>query len=344
MDSRFRDFDDIYLGGKNGVLAQGKFKISEAGVGWKNQATGQIITVSAADLNKVVWSKVARDYQLKISKKDQSVLKFDGFPKEALDGLASILKTYYHISLEQREVSVRGYNWGSVDFDHSNLVFSVAGKHAFDLPLQQVANASLGSKSEVALEFGIPPDSTKKFDHLVEIRFYLPGNATAGQVDENRLIKDKTRLYVDDETNEEGEISAAAQKTVLGPDGELLLYANAFCDTVKYRADLGGAASEAIFDFSELLCLTPRGRFHTLMYPNCLRLRGKSHDYKILYSSIKRLCLVPKPDDLHWLLVVGMDPPLRQGQTRYPHLVFQIAKEEDSELHLNVSEYMNLTQ
>lgn len=72
------------------------------------------------------------------------------------------------------------------------------------------------------------------------------------------------------------------------------------------------------------------------MHDSFLRLRGKSHDYKIMYTSIKRLFMVPKPDDLHWQFVVALDPPLRQGQTRYPHLVFQFEKEDEVDVEVNL--------
>ena len=80
------NYDNIYLGGKNGPLvldliqAIGKFKLSEAGMGWKNATTGQILTVSAADIQSAQWLKAAREYEIRITKKDATVLKFDGFP------------------------------------------------------------------------------------------------------------------------------------------------------------------------------------------------------------------------------------------------------------------------
>ena len=47
--------------------------------------------------------------------------------------------------------------------------------------------------------------------------------------------------------------------------------------------------------------------------------------------------ILPKPDELHVLLTIGLDPPLRQGQTRYPFVVMQMNKEEVS-LELNMKE------
>ena len=82
----------------------------------------------------------------------------------------------------------------------------------------------------------------------------------------------------------------------------------------------------------------PSGRFGIDMYEQSFRLRGKTYDYKIQYDAIKKFMLLPKPDDLHVLIVIGLDPPLRQGQTRYPFLVMQFKKDDELELDLNMTE------
>ena len=74
------------------------------------------------------------------------------------------------------------------------------------------------------------------------------------------------------------------------------------------------------------------------MYENSFRLRGKTYDYKIVYKNIKKFMVLPKPDELHMLIVIGLDPPLRQGQTKYPFIVMQFKKEEEVELDLNMTE------
>ena len=74
------------------------------------------------------------------------------------------------------------------------------------------------------------------------------------------------------------------------------------------------------------------------MYENSFRLRGKTYDYKIQYEHIKKFMLLPKPDDMHTLITIGLDPPLRQGQTRYPFLVMQFKREEEVVIELNMTE------
>ena len=76
------------------------------------------------------------------------------------------------------------------------------------------------------------------------------------------------------------------------------------------------------------------------MYENSFRLRGKTYDYKIQYDHIKKFMLLPKPDEMHTLITMGLDPPLRQGQTRYPFLVMQFKREEEVTIELNMTEYV----
>jgi len=78
------------------------------------------------------------------------------------------------------------------------------------------------------------------------------------------------------------------------------------------------------------------------MYENSFRLRGKTYDYKIPYDNVKKFFLLPKPDDVHHLLVFGLEPALRQGQTKYPFLVLQFLREEELECDLNITEYVEV--
>lgn len=80
------------------------------------------------------------------------------------------------------------------------------------------------------------------------------------------------------------------------------------------------------------------GRFDIDLYETSFRLRGKTYDYKIQYQSIKKFFLLPKPDDIHMLITLGLDPPLRQGQTRYPFLVMQLKNDEEVSIELNMTE------
>jgi hypothetical protein len=82
----------------------------------------------------------------------------------------------------------------------------------------------------------------------------------------------------------------------------------------------------------------PRGRYEADIYANLIRLRGKSYDYKIPYSSILKIFLLPRPDDVHVAMVIALDPPLRQGQTRYPFLIIQFSRDSEIDTTLSLSD------
>ncbi|CAO3630462.1 unnamed protein product [Cunninghamella echinulata] len=142
----------------------------------------------------------------------------------------------------------------------------------------------------------------------MDVTFYIPGTIAKDNVDE-----------VDDG---EEEVNA-----------DMVFY-----DTVKSKLEFSQMTTENIVQFQEVLCLTPRGRYNIDMYQDFLRLRGKTYDYKILYSNIIKLFLLLKPDEVHVLFVMGLDPPLRQGQTKYPFLVFQFVREDEIDVELNLDD------
>ncbi|KAG9322187.1 hypothetical protein KVV02_007569 [Mortierella alpina] len=307
MSEKVNQFDDIYLG----IAPElGLLRLAQSGLGWKARQGDGLFTVRDADLKRTTWLRAARNFQLRIQLRDGRIVKFDGFQRDDYEKLKDIIKANYGLQLETKEMSVKGWNWGETDFTSGNLVFSVQNKEMFEIPLNEVTNTSLTAKHEVMIELGGPDgeggaqkDRNRKGDQLVEMRFYVPGTKA-----------------------QEGE-------------GEEESAANVFYNLIKNEADIGDAApGDGIVLFSDTLCLTPRGRYDIDMFPTFLRLRGKTTDYKIAYTSIIKLFLLPKPDDVHVLFVIGLDPPLRQGQTRYPFLVFQFVREEETDVTLNLDE------
>ncbi|OLL23588.1 FACT complex subunit pob3, partial [Neolecta irregularis DAH-3] len=310
-------FEDIYLD-----LSQkkGRLRLADSGLGWKAPGSDQPFTVAAGDIRKATWSRAARGFELKFTLKSGNFVRLDGFNADDIDALKEPVKSYYNVTIETREHSYKGWNWGKTDFSGQELLFNVNSKPAFEIPLSTLSNANLSGKNEVALEFSLPGDGTKdgakekagQVDQLVEMRFYIPGTA----------VKEGSDKGSGDEQNDQEEMSAA----------------NLFYETIKDKADIGQVAGESIVSFQDLLFVTPRGRYDVDMYPSSLRLRGKTYDYKIPYNSIAKLFLLPKPDEMHVIFVVGLDPPLRQGQTRYPFLVAQFQREEEIEVELNLED------
>ena len=204
---------------------------------------------------------------------------------------------------------------------------------AFEIPYSEISNTNLAAKTEVAVEFNLGSEpkaegvngqkaghtknrgrkAAAARDELVEMRFYIPGTVSKKEANGD--------AGSGDEDEEEEEQNAA----------------NLFYETLMDKADIGDVAGDTIATFQDVLHLTPRGRFDIDMYESSFRLRGKTYDYKIPYESIKKFFLLPKPDEIHVLVTIGLDPPLRQGQTRYPFVVMQLKTDEDVNLELNMT-------
>ncbi|GAA5972879.1 hypothetical protein JCM11641_003986 [Rhodosporidiobolus odoratus] len=323
----------------------GKLRIAPSGLGWKSSNEQEpVVTVPGSDIKYISWIRVARNYQMRIGTQKNRTT-FDGFVKEDFERLGNLCKQYYNITIETKDISTRGWNWGVAEVQADDLAFLVAGKTAFTVPLNQVTNTSI-TKAEVALEFSsaLPPPpahneedavARKKRlraapDEIAEMRLYIPGSAK-GMKKKGDKAKAKAEGAAEGEDESEEESGDEDEE-----GGEQA--AQAFHDAVKEKADIGQVVGESFCTVGDVLCVTPRGRFDIDLYPDFLRLRGKTYDYRIGYPQIQRLFLLPKPDDIHSQLVVNIDPPIRQGQTRYPYLVMQFGKDEMMELDLNLDD------
>jgi structure-specific recognition protein 1 len=209
----------------------------------------------------------------------------------------------------------------------------VQNRPAFEIPYSEISNTNLAGKNEVAVEFSLPTNDNDTGtnghlggargrgkragagkDELVEMRFYIPGMTT------------KKDALEDADAGSDAENTAEQNAATL------------FYDTLMEKAEIGEVAGDTFATFLDVLHLTPRGRFDIDMYENSFRLRGKTYDYKLQYEAIKKFMILPKPDELHFMICIGLDPPLRQGQTRYPFLVMQFKKDEEVTIDLNMTD------
>ena len=79
---RSPQFGNIILGGKDAHREEsvGTLKLHPDGVGWKSRKTGNIISVSKADLRAAEWIKIPHAYQLKLRARGGFVYKYNGDP------------------------------------------------------------------------------------------------------------------------------------------------------------------------------------------------------------------------------------------------------------------------
>ncbi|KAK0668638.1 putative FACT complex subunit pob-3 [Cercophora samala] len=322
--SAIESFDNIYL---DLSKEHGKCRFAETGLGWKPVGGGDTFTLDQGNIGGAQWSRAAKGYEIKILQRNSGIIQLDGFQQEDYERLSKIFKNWYSTNLENKEHSLRGWNWGKAEFGKAELTFNVQNRPAFEIPYSEISNTNLAGRNEIAVEFavgeggkpgqnGATPGKGKKAsagkDQMVEMRFYIPGTTTRKEA----------------EGGDAGSDADEEEKNAV----------TLFYDTLIEKAEIGESAGDTIATFLDVLHLTPRGRFDIDMYDTSFRLRGKTYDYKIQYEAIKKFMVLPKPDEVHYLLCIGLDPPLRQGQTRYPFLVMQFKTDEEVTLDLNLPE------
>ncbi|KAG7281834.1 hypothetical protein CRUP_030344, partial [Coryphaenoides rupestris] len=269
-------------------------EIFQEGKGSWSSKTGKVDNIPAGELNLAQWRRVCLGHGIKLATSSGHVYKYDGFRDTDFEKISEFFKANYKVELTEKDMCVKGWNWGTAKFSGPLLAFDVNESTAFEIPLSSVSQCATG-KNEVTLEFHQNDDAEVS---LMEVRFYVP----PGQSDE-------------------------------GQDP-----VESFAQNVLSKADVIQATGDAVCIFKELQCLTPRGRYDIRIYPTFLHLHGKTFDYKIPYTTVLRLFLLPHKDQRQMFFVISLDPPIKQGQTRYHFLILLFSKEEDLSLTLNMSE------
>ncbi|XP_042755251.1 FACT complex subunit SSRP1 isoform X3 [Lactuca sativa] len=280
-------FNNISLVGRGGANP-GQLRVHSRGLVWKKQGGGKAVEVDKSDIVRITWMKVPRSNQLGVQIKDGLKYKFTGFRDQDVPSLTNFFQNSCGITPEEKQLSVSGKNWGELDINGNMLSFLVGGKQAFEVSLADVSQTQLQGKNDVILEFHVD-DTTgaNEKDSLMEMSFHIPSSNTQFVGDDNH------------------------------PPAQI------FRDKIMSMADVGAGGEEAVVTFETITILTPRGRYSVELHLSFLRLQGQATDFKIQYSSIVRVFVLPKSNQPHTFVVVTLDPPIRKGQTMYPHIVMQ---------------------
>eukprot|EP00262_Sarcandra_glabra_P010978 TRINITY_DN26688_c0_g1_i1.p1 TRINITY_DN26688_c0_g1~~TRINITY_DN26688_c0_g1_i1.p1 ORF type:complete len:646 (-),score=160.90 TRINITY_DN26688_c0_g1_i1:244-2181(-) len=301
-------FSNILLGGRGGTNP-GQLRVHSGGIVWRKQGGGKVVEVDISDIVGVTWMKVPRAHQLGVRIKDGLFYKFIGFRDQDVSSLTNFIQNSVGITPEEKQLSVSGRNWGEVDLNGNMLTFLVGSKQAFEVSLADVSQTQLQGKNEVVLEFHLD-DTTgaNEKDSLMELSFHIPNASTQ---------------FVGDEARPPAQV---------------------FRDKIMSMADVGPSGEEAVVTFEGIAILTPRGRYSVELHLSFLRLQGQANDFKIQYSSVVRLFLLPKSNQPHTFVVVTLDPPIRKGQTLYPHIVLQFETDYVVESTLSINEDLLTTK
>ncbi|XP_011053990.1 PREDICTED: FACT complex subunit Ssrp1 [Acromyrmex echinatior] len=288
----FLEYPDIFAEVK-GAMTPGRLKLTDQHLIFKNQKTGKVEQISASDMEMVNYQKFIGTWGLRIFLKNGTLHRFKGFKESEQEKIAKFFSANYKKDMLEKELSLKGWNWGTARFNGSVLSFDVGHHTAFEIPLYDVSQCNTG-KNEVTLEFHQNDDAPVS---LMEMRFHIP---VSDSVDQDPV--------------------------------------EAFHQQVMDKASVISVSGDAIAIFREIHCLTPRGRYDIKIFQTFFQLHGKTFDYKIPMSTVLRLFLLPHKDNRQMFFVVSLDPPIKQGQTRYHYLVLLFNQEEETSIELPFTE------
>lgn len=267
----------------------GRLKLTDSNIIFKNSKTGKVEQLTASDMDMVNFQKLVGTWGIRIFMKNGSLFRFTGFKDGDEEKISKFFKENYKKDMLEKELSLRGWNWGTVVFNGAVLSFDVETKTSFEIALNHVSQCTTG-KNEVTLEFHQNDEIPVS---LLEMRFHIP-------------------------TSESVETDPV----------------DAFYQNVMNKASVISVSGDAIAIFREIHCLTPRGRYDIKIFQTFFQLHGKTFDYKIPMSTVLRLFLLPHKDSRQMFFVLSLDPPIKQGQTRYHFLVLLFQMEEETTIEL----------
>lgn len=295
----------------NGIgvgTTSGKLKIAQSGLGWKDSITGQVITLPIEEWKSVLIIRVLRGIELRIFGSNGDLFRFDSISPEQLSSLKASIPSHL-LSIPILQPSTKGWNWGDVE------IGSICGVNDND----NDDNVTINSNNDKSLLFKNTSSNIPYWD--------IPLKSIS-----STSISTKNELFLELNTLNSKKQDNIIDLRFLIPKMNGIDRSRELSDRIK---SLHGAE-----DIEDLICkipvdvqsLGPRGKFEMEFYKVCIRLFNNNCDHKIPYSSITKVFLLPKADDIHIILAIGLDPPIRQGQSKYPYLLLQFDKESSCSL------------
>lgn len=144
-------------------------KLQETSVSFKSDKTGKVDQINPNEIESVNFQKFVGHYGIRLFMKNGSLHRYSGFSGEEKK-IAEYFKKNYKLEMLEKELSMRGWNWGTVHFNGAVLSFDVENKTSFEIPLSHVSQCTTG-KNEVTMEFHQNDDAPVS---LMEMRYHIP--------------------------------------------------------------------------------------------------------------------------------------------------------------------------
>ena len=145
------EFNDVYQEVK-GSMNDSRLRLNRQGINFKNSKTGNVDNIQAGELTEGIWPWIALSHGLKMLMRNGHVYKYDSFGELEFEKLSDFLKTHYCLELMEKDLCVKGWNWGTVKFCGQLLSLNIGDQPVFEILLSNVSQYTTG-KNEVTLEF-----------------------------------------------------------------------------------------------------------------------------------------------------------------------------------------------
>eukprot|EP00613_Pedinella_sp_CCMP2098_P071977 CAMPEP_0171913252 /NCGR_PEP_ID=MMETSP0993-20121228/11615_1 /TAXON_ID=483369 /ORGANISM="non described non described, Strain CCMP2098" /LENGTH=754 /DNA_ID=CAMNT_0012547207 /DNA_START=29 /DNA_END=2293 /DNA_ORIENTATION=- len=293
-------FDSIGLAG----FAVGVVQFMDSAVRWAPRNDSEVKEIPLESVLRASWAHIGKICHIRLFTKTGERHRFDGFRRADIDTLSPFFETK-DIEFEKENVGSGGGNYGSLEFEDTAGMLSLSRANKAG-NTQGIFEVNLGSVTQC-----VTPGH--KQDEL-DIQF---ADVDSGSKEDQSLYS--MRLWVP------GQQAAEMQTRILSH--------------AAGRSQAGAVLVE--FDREQGNFVAPKNKYGIEMYATQLRMHGSTYDFKIAYDDISRFYMLERPrgrnDTASFFFVICLDKPVRQGQQKYPYLVWQTHNEEAT-IDLNLEE------
>ncbi len=93
---------------------------------FKNSRTGKVEQIQGSDIDVVTWQRFAGHWGIRLFTKSGTLHRLGGFRDTDKDKISKIFSSKYNNSMLEKELCLRGWNWGTAKFQGSVLSFDVS--------------------------------------------------------------------------------------------------------------------------------------------------------------------------------------------------------------------------
>ena len=287
--------------------ARGTVTIGADGIRFKTRAgaADENANVSADDL-RAQEGKVgflftgSRTRQLRVTRPDGSVARFDGFKRDDVAGISEYLKSTFTCNVEKMQPAASGKSWGDLDVTEDSVAVYIGDQLSLEVPFANISQANTRGGDRVDLQLDDTAPENPREEQLTQIQFFVPYDHSA-EYTGSSSITDKAEL---------DQLSTGA--------GRLR---NRIVDAAGIKSVTGEKILQLPPEVGTFMA--PRGKFALELYQSYFRMYGTQYDNKIRYEDIVSFFLLDNPNNIEKAFVISLKETkkLRMGNQHYQHLV-----------------------